>query len=137
MTRSTFVQTRLGIGLAALALGLAPAAAAEDFDGSKPLVCAPVRAIDCVPGSPCIAATPDEMGAPRFLRIDFAGKKIIGPHRVARIASSTSSETQLLLQGVELGHAFALALDRTDGTMTATLNDAVGAFVLFGSCTPL
>lgn len=46
------------------------------------------------------------------------------------------SDTQLLLQGVEIGHAFALALNRESGRMTATLSDANGAFVLFGSCTP-
>ncbi len=46
-------------------------------------------------------------------------------------------ERQLLLQGTELGYAWALALNRTSGRFSAPLTDRDGAFVLFGSCTPL
>lgn len=131
------MRASLRIAAALLALGLADPAAAGDFDGSKPLLCAPVEVIDCIPGTPCFGDTPQEMGAPAFLRIDFARKVVAGPRHEAKIAAQEASDTQLLLQGVELGHAFAIALERATGRMTATLSDAAGAFVLFGSCTPL
>jgi hypothetical protein len=130
-------QSMVWIGLVALGLAAAPAAKAEDFDGSKTLLCAPVEAIDCVPGRECVSGTPTEMGAPAFFRIDFGRKLIIGPRAEAKIASRETTETQLLLQGIELGLAYGLALDRQTGRMTATLNDPNGAIVLFGSCTPL
>ena len=135
MRGDTYVKVAAWIGLVVLVLAAAPAAKAGDFDGSKPLLCAPVEVIDCVPGVPCFADTPREMGAPAFLRIDFKRKTVTGPHGEAQIAALEKTDTQLLLQGVEIGHAFALALDRESGRMTATLNDANGAFILFGSCT--
>jgi len=122
------------VSLAALAVGAG--AMAEDFDGSTPLLCAPVEVIDCVPDVPCFSGTPGRLGAPSFLRIDFARNTVAGPHAETRIAALQKSETQLLLQGVEAGRAFSIALDRQDGRMTATLSDTRGAFVLFGSCTP-
>jgi len=135
MRGDTYVKVAAWIGLVVLVLAAAPAANAGDFDGSKPLLCAPVEVIDCVPGVPCFADTPGEMGAPAFLQIDFKKKTVTGPHAEAQIAALEKSDAQLLLQGVEIGHAFALALDRESGRMTATLNDANGAFILFGSCT--
>ena len=136
MRGEAYVKVATWIGLVALVLVVAPVAKAGDFDGSKALLCAPVEVIDCVPGVPCFADTPGEMGAPAFLRIDFKKKTVTGPHAVAKIAAVEKSDAQLLLQGVEIGHAFALALDRGSGRMTVTLSDANGAFVLFGSCTP-
>ena len=137
MKGETHVKAAARIGLVALALLAAAAAKAGDFDGSKPLLCAPVEVIDCVPGMPCFVDTPVEMGAPSFLRIDFGRKTVTGPHAEAKIAALEKSDAQLLLQGVEVGHAFAIALDRESGRMTATLSNVNGAFVLFGSCTPL
>jgi len=136
MREGASVKVAAWIGFVVLVLAAVPAARAGDFDGSKPLLCAPVEVIDCVPGAPCVADTPAEMGAPEFLRIDFARKTITGPKKQAKIAATTTSETQVLLQGVEIGLAFAVALDRESGRMTATLNNHRGAFVLFGSCTP-
>ena len=112
-------------------------ALAADFDGSKLLICAPVEAMDCVAGEACTRGRPDDIGAPAFMRIDFAKKAIVGPKRTSPILFMEKSESQLVLQGTELGHAWTLALDRSDGKIAATLVDRTGVFVLFGSCTPL
>lgn len=112
-------------------------AAAADFDGSKLLICAPVEANDCVTGQVCAKGRPDDVGAPAFMRIDFKKKVIVGPKRTTPIVSLEKGESQLLLQGTELGYAWTLALDRSSGKMAATLVDREGVFVLFGSCTPL
>jgi hypothetical protein len=124
----------LGAALVWLAAGTA---FASDFDGSKLLICAPVEAMDCAAGEACTKGRPDDIGAPNFLRIDFAQKMIVGPKRTTPIVFMDKSNNQILLQGTELGYAWTLALDQENGTMTATMVNHEEAFVLFGSCTPL
>jgi hypothetical protein len=110
---------------------------AGDFDGSKLLICATVEAIDCAPGEECTKGRPDDVGAPQFLRIDFAQQVIVGPKRTTPIRSMDTSDNQILLQGTELGYGWTLALDQDSGMMTVTLVNREGGVVLFGSCTPL
>jgi hypothetical protein len=126
------------IGLAfATALFVSTPALASDFDGSKPLICAPVEAMDCTPGVECLKGTPDDIGAPAFMRIDFAKKTVAGPKRTSPIQAMENVEDQLLLRGTELGYGWIMVLDHANGKMSATLTDRHGAFVIFGSCTPL
>lgn len=113
------------------------AALAANFDGSKPLICAPVEAVDLRAGEEIVKARPTDIGAPSFLRVDFANKKIAGPKTVTPIRSLEKNDKQLLLQGTELGFAWTLALDQQEGAMTITLVDRTGAVVLSGTCTPL
>jgi hypothetical protein len=44
---------------------------AGDFDGSKPLLCAIIEIYDCGAEGECEKATPGEVDAPRFFKIDF------------------------------------------------------------------
>jgi hypothetical protein len=127
----------LRVPLAALVWALGSTAMAGDFDGSKPLICAPVEAMECHFGETCEAGIPDDVGAPAFMRIDFARKVIVGPKRTSPIRSMDKDEKQILLQGTELGLAWSMALSATDGKMVSTFSSRDGAFVLFGSCTPL
>ena len=110
---------------------------AGEFDGSLPLICATVEARDCVSGAECFGGTPDEVGAPAFVRIDFEGKMIAGPRRTTPILLMEQGDHQLLLQGTEIGYAWAFALDQTSGRFSASLTNLEGAFLLFGSCTAL
>lgn len=80
---------------------------------------------------------PEDVGAPRFLRIDFANKAIVGPKQTTPILFMDKSDTQILLQGKEHGYGWTLALDQASGTMTATMVNREGVVVLFGPCTPL
>jgi hypothetical protein len=116
---------------------LSTQALGEDFDGSKALICAPVEAIDCSPGEDCLRGTPDDIGAPNFIRIDFASKTITSAKRATPIEAMSQADGQVLLRGTELGYGWTLALDYATGRMAATLTDIDGAFVMFGSCTPL
>ncbi len=59
-----------------------------DFDGSKQLICATVDAHACDPGEVCLRGLPDDVGVPRFMRIDFAKKTIAGPKRTTQIRCS-------------------------------------------------
>jgi hypothetical protein len=122
-------------GVAAAAGLLALPARAGDFDGSKLLLCALVEALDCAPGTACEKSTPGEIGAPAFFRIDFAGKTLIGPKRTTPIALMQKTDTQILLQGTELGYAWTVVLDAETGEMATTLANREGVFVVFGACT--
>jgi hypothetical protein len=119
----------------AVGAGLVPLSApAGDFDGSKVLICAPVEALDCAAGEACGKGTPDDIGAPAFMRIDVARKAVIGPKRTSAIHYMEKSETQLLLQGNELGYGWTIAIDQSSGKMAVSLVNLEGVFVLFGSC---
>jgi hypothetical protein len=135
MSRETTMRVLAAALSAALAaFALSPVVAA-DFDGSKPLLCATVQAMDCQAGEDCYAGFPDAIGAPPFLRIDPAKKLIVGPYRSSPILLLDSSSNQLLFQGNELGYGWTIAIDQQSGRMAATLADRTGVFVLFGSCT--
>ena len=109
---------------------------AADFDGSRPLICANIESHDCNVGETCQKGLPKSVGMPMFMRIDFAKKTVGGPKSTVAITSMTKGEKQLLLQGTELGFAWTLAIDSTDGSMSASLMNRDSAFVLFGECTP-
>ena len=126
--------TRHALVAACLPFGTA---IADDFDGSKPLICAPQEAVNLVSGEDVVKGRPADLGAPAFMRIDIAKKTIAGPKRTTPIQFIDKGEKQLVLQGTEMGFAWTLALDREAGTLVGTLVDRMGAVVLFGSCTPL
>ncbi|MFM0334557.1 hypothetical protein [Paraburkholderia strydomiana] len=107
-----------------------------DFDGSKRLVCATVDAHACDPGEACLRGLPDDIGAPRFMRIDFTERTIAGPKRTTQIRYLDTSAEQVLMQGIELGYAWTVVLDKADGSMSMTLVRRDDAFVVFGYCTP-
>jgi len=128
---------RVILGFAAVA-GLAGSAAhAADFDGSRTLLCANMEAMDCVAGEACLKGLPDDIGAPQFMRIDFARKAIVGPKRESPIRTMEQSEGQLLLQGTEQSYGWTIALDQQSGKTVVTILNRDGAFVVFGACTPL
>lgn len=107
-----------------------------DFDGSRSLLCATVDAHECDPGEVCLRGLPDSIGAPRFLRVDFTAKTIAGPNRTTQIRFLDTSADQVLMQGTELGYAWTIALDKSDGSMSMTFVNAEDTFVVFGHCTP-
>lgn len=107
-----------------------------DFDGSKPLLCATIDAHYCEVGEVCYRTLPGVLGAPQFVRINFAKKLIVGPQRTTEIRFMESGEGQLLLEGTELGYAWGIALAAKTGAMSTTLVSHENVFVLFGVCTP-
>jgi hypothetical protein len=109
---------------------------AADFDGSKPLLCATIDAHFCDVGEVCYRTLPGVLGAPQFIRINFAKKLVAGPQRTTEIRFMESGEGQLLLEGTELGYAWGIALDTKTGAISTTLVSHENVFVLFGACTP-
>ena len=112
-----------------------PVFAQEAIDGTKPLVCASLQAISCAPGEECERGLPESIGAPQFLRIDFAKKEIIGPKRSAQILFLEKSDEQITMQGFELGMGWTLAIDRVTGKAVITFANREEGIVIFGACT--
>jgi hypothetical protein len=106
-------------------------------DGVQRLMCATLEAIDCEPGAACFRGRPSEIGAPGFMRIDLEKGTIAGTNRSTPIVRMEKQADNLLLQGSEIGYGWTVAIDMKAGTMAATMVNRDGAFVLFGSCTPL
>ena len=109
---------------------------ADDFNGSKKLVCATVEAHACDPGLECKRSLPDDIGAPRFLTLDFKKKEVIGPVHTTPMLVVNKETEQVVMEGTEMGYAWTLILDSTDGSMTLMLANSSDAIVLFGNCTP-
>src|ERR1044072_3065424 len=130
---------RLGLAFVLAALTCSPfgTAFAAVFDGSNPLICAPIDAMDCVAGQDCTKGRAGDLGAPAFLRIDFTKKTIGGTKRTTPILSMDTSGKPILFQGKEMEYGWKLPLDQENGDFSATMVNRDGAFVLFGSCTPL
>ena len=129
--------------LAMVTLLLVPASgAAEDFDGSVPLICASVDTLSCAPGEDCAAATTEALNIPQFLRIDFAAKAIMaerpdGDQRTSEIQKLEQLDNELILQGIQGGLGWSLTITRATGKMSlSAVGDRV-AFVVFGACTRL
>jgi hypothetical protein len=114
-------------------------AAAADFDGSKPLICALMGNFECDPDG-CERVTSEGINLPQFIRLDFEGKKISTIRegvqaRTTRIEKSYRSEGSFYLQGLENGLAWSLVIAESNGKMVLTMaGDQIG-FMIFGACT--
>lgn len=129
----TLFASAIAILFSAIALDTS----AADFDGSKRLICATIDAHSCDPGLTCNRSLPADIGAPRFLSLDFDRKVIIGPARTTPMRIASKDANQIIMDGIEMGFGWTLVLDSTDGSMTLTIVNSDDALVLFGNCTVL
>ncbi len=122
--------------------GVVNDAVAEGLDGKAPLVCATSETFDCAAARQCVADAPEGVNIPRLIRIDFAAKKaytkgLNGPERVSEIGVQQIHEGRLILQGVQGGYGWSVAISQATGAMSLTIaDDGVGA-VVFGTCMAL
>jgi hypothetical protein len=129
------VKTIVYVVLILLSFITLPVCAQEKLDGGKPLICATIQGMSCSAGEECERGLPESIGAPQFLRIDFAKKEIAGPKRVTQIRFMEINDEQITLQGFELGMGWALALDRVTGKATITFANKDEGFIVFAACT--
>jgi hypothetical protein len=133
-----FKELGLGLVLSAVSLG----AAAQDFDGSEPLICATVETHDCQPGGECIKGLAADVNVPQFIRLDFATGVAKttdgdGEERLAHFRTPENESGRLILQGVQNGLGWSMTIVKDTGGMALTVSGEELAMVIFGACTPL
>jgi hypothetical protein len=125
-----------------LCLGLMPyAAMAGRYDGSVPLICAAIEAIECDVGVECQRGTAESIDFPQFVKIDFQEKTLStldegDRRRTTPIKNLERMNGSLIMQGVEGSRAWNLLITQATGKMSATVADDQVGFVIFGACTP-
>jgi hypothetical protein len=132
-----------------LLLSLAISATAEDFDGSKPLLCSVVSVIENTPDNGCSEVAPETVAVPQFFRIDFE-KKTVRPSGKSEGARSSAIKWmermggKLILQGADegiqdvrdsVGWTATISEETGRFVLTASGNDE--AFIVYGACLPL
>jgi hypothetical protein len=111
-------------------------AAADDFDGTVPMTCTPEKAHDCLPTENKCGRLKRESKDSIDFGVDVAKKEVKSPFRTTTlpIESVDNNEQSLVLQGTDLQFAWSMVIHRTKGTMTLTVADRKGAYVVFGQC---
>lgn len=119
-----------------------------DFDGTRDLLCACMRVIECSPDGDCNEAMVEDVGIPQFLQINFEKKIITAPqwgenHVPSKIKNLERIDGKLILQGaedglieVQDGAAWSIAISEETGKMVLTESTDRMGFIIFGACTP-
>src|SRR5262249_40355872 len=132
--------------LSIAALTSIAAAQAESLDDKKPLICAALDARSCADDGECTSGQPSEFNAPRFLRVDFAGKAIRserpdGGSRNTTIDGNRTVGDRIVLNGFDEGLEGAvgwnIVINQNGGDMTLAVAGAGISLTVFGSCTAL
>ena len=123
-------------------------ASAGDFDGSKDLMCACIRVIQCGPDGNCVQVSAEDIGIPQFLSMNFEQKTISAPQwgedqPPSRIKNLEHIDGKLILQGAEDGvkdvHdglGWTIAISEETGKMVITGSGEQMGIVIFGACIP-
>lgn len=122
-----------------LGLVCAPAftAQADDFNGSKPFVCAIIDANECGVNEECRRVLLEDIDCPRFLKVNLAKKLIVGTMtdqstRDVKIESISHVDGNLILQGTQKGRVWSLIVSENTGEMTLGVSGQGEGFVFFG-----
>lgn len=119
------------------------AVAGGGMDGSKDIVCAVIDVVACTETGTCMDGTARSFDLPEFLIVDSGKKAIRAAYEAGHkdvsspVKNMQSSGDHLILQGVENGRGWDIAINAKTGRMSASgVGDSV-SFLLFGACTAL
>ena len=135
--RNRILCSSLVLGLGLLTSGLASAAG---LDGKSNLTCAVMDVVACTEGPTCLQGSSKTFDLPVFIFVDFKAKVVRGTNEgggkeVSRVKNSETTESQLLLQGIEDHRGWSLAIDRRTGQLNLSSSGADVSFMLSGACT--
>lgn len=115
---------------------------AGSFDGSAPLLCAVIDAIECGADGNCVMGSAERQNLPQFIQISVKDKIIKATRgsqikRVSKIKQIDHGGGKLILQGIEDGRGWNIVVSEETGKLSATVaGDQIG-FIVFGACTPI
>ena len=123
-------------------------AIAADYDGSKPLILTLISVEQCDLKEGCQKVQPEDVGLPRFLRIEFDRKRIVAAPESLGMPPSVIEHMEvvdgkLMLLGAEdgregkrdgLGWTIAISLDTGKAVLSGS-GDGLG-LIIFGACLP-
>jgi hypothetical protein len=118
-----------------------PSVFAGDFDGSKPMICAALKAIACQADGECKQDTVENLNIPQFFWVDVTAKTVgerdpDNQVRTSAIQSVTQSDTYLVLQGSKESLGWTGTISKSSGRLTLTGSRGASAMVVYGACTP-
>ncbi len=118
------------------------ASAAENLDGSVPLLCAATEAIGCTMDQDCVKGSARAVNLPVLIRIDTDKKTVQshrqdGEERVSEIVSVHQKEDTVVFFGIDGNQGWSLTMDKATGQMTATASSEGSGYIVFGVCTPI
>jgi hypothetical protein len=120
---------------------------AGEFDGTKPLLCATIKVIECSKSEGCMELTPEDVALPPFFVIDFDKKEIQSTKESAiqkksKIKHLDHVDGKLIIQGAEDGVegvrdgvGYTLAISEDSGKFVLAASGDAVAFIIFGACT--
>ena len=122
-------------------------ASAASVDGSQPLLCALMKAMECTQSNGCTEVSAEDLNVQQFVTIDFDKKEMRGVENTERktmIERTEEVDGKLILQGAEDGYAdmkdglgWTMAISAESGQVVLTASGDGVAFVVFGACLPL
>ena len=117
----------------------AAANAASKFDGSSNLICAALDITACVDGVSCAKGQARIFDLPEFMTVDFKKKSIHADYDGGKTADSPfknfqTTESQLIIQGVENNHGWSMAIHRETGRMSVASVGEEVTYTMFGAC---
>ncbi|PYO02067.1 MAG: hypothetical protein DMD91_05360 [Candidatus Rokuibacteriota bacterium] len=136
------MNTVRAVGLFVLASGLvasAAPAAAQSYDGSKPLLCAMMTLWECDgSGGQCDRRPVESKDLPTFVIVDAVKRTLTGmpDERRTEIKSATQVDGRLVLQGGDSGRGWSATIAQSTGKMAIAVVDHDVTFSVFGACTP-
>lgn len=134
MTQRMMILFGVGVWLWAMS----PAQATEP---EEPLLCVPLKQIECSTTAGCLEQTVGAMRIPQFIRVDVGAQQISGMADGDMLSTAIQNvqhiDGKTILQGAERGRAWSIIINNTTYEMTASVADEQVSFSIFGSCLPL
>ena len=104
------------------------------------MVCAVVSVVACGEAHACYHGLAKQFNLPEIMIVDMSAKQVRGTaesglKQDSPIRHAESTGSQLVLQGVENGHGWSMAIDRASGRMATVLSGELVSYMIFGTCT--
>ena len=130
---------RIQNAILALSMTVPAVASAADFDGSKDLVCATLRTVECGTKDACLVGTAADSNVPQFFHLRFSEKSLQatrpdGSEIDTKFGDTVRNEGNLIIQGQENGRGWSASISEETGRIVVAVAGDDVAFSFFGAC---